>query len=145
MGYGRWDVKMQKIKSFTDLDVWQFAHTLVLDVYKFTSTMPKEEKCGLVSQMKGAVVSIPANIAEGFKRKGQNDKAHFYNIAQGSLEELRYYFILANDLGYLVDGRWKAVGGKGNKEENQTPNIPHSVYHIPPANSLEEMNTRIDK
>jgi len=85
------------------LDVWKFAHTLVLDVYKFTSTLPNEEKYGLVSQMRRSAVSIPANIAEGFKRKGQNDKAHFYNIAQGSLEELRYYFILINDLGYKIN------------------------------------------
>jgi len=85
------------------LDVWKFAHTLVLDVYKFTSTLPNEEKYGLVSQMRRSAVSIPANIAEGFKRKGQNDKAHFYNIAQGSLEELRYYFILVNALGYKIN------------------------------------------
>ena len=72
-------------------------------MYKFTSTLPNEEKYGLVSQMRRAAVSIPANIAEGFKRRGQNDKAHFYNIAQGSLEELRYYFILVNDLGYKIN------------------------------------------
>lgn len=53
--------------------------------------------------MRRAAVSIPANIAEGFKRRGQNDKAHFYNISQSSLEEVRYYFILANDLEYDVD------------------------------------------
>ena len=94
---------MGKIENFMQLDVWKFAHTLVLDVYKFTSTLPNEEKYGLVSQMRRSAVSIPANIAEGFKRKGQNDKAHFYNIAQGSLEELRYYFILVNDLGYKIN------------------------------------------
>ena len=98
---GRWN--MGKIENFMQLDVWKFAHTLVLDVYKFTSTLPNEEKYGLVSQMRRSAVSIPANIAEGFKRKGQNDKAHFYNIAQGSLEELRYYFILINDLGYKIN------------------------------------------
>ena len=76
-------------------------------MYKFTSTLPNEEKYGLVSQMRRAAVSIPANIAEGFKRRGQNDKAHFYNIAQGSLEELRYYFILVNDLGYKCLCLWK--------------------------------------
>ncbi|HSL22920.1 MAG TPA: four helix bundle protein [Vicinamibacterales bacterium] len=44
---------------------------------------------------------MPANIAEGFKRRGRTDKARVMNIAQASLEELRYYFLLARDLGYL--------------------------------------------
>ena len=84
---------MEKICTFMQLKVWQDSHALVLDVYKFTASLPAEERYGLVSQMRRAAVSIPANIAEGFKRTGQKDKAHFYNIAQGSLEELRYYFI----------------------------------------------------
>jgi four helix bundle protein len=50
--------------------------------------------------MRRASVSIPANIAEGFRRRGKADKVRFMNIAQGSLEECRYYLILARDLGY---------------------------------------------
>ena len=75
-------------KSFRDLVVWQRSHALVLDV-------------GLTSQMRRAAVSVPANIAEGFKRRGKPDKARQRNIAQGSLEELQYYFILCADLSYL--------------------------------------------
>ena len=52
--------------------------------------------------MRRAAVSVPANIAEGFKRRGRSDKARILNIAQASLEELRYYFILAKDLGYAA-------------------------------------------
>ena len=55
---------------------------------------------GLVAQMRRAAVSVPANIAEGFKRRGKSDKVRVMNIAQGSLEELRYYLILTRDLGY---------------------------------------------
>jgi four helix bundle protein len=55
---------------------------------------------GLTSQLRRAAVSIPANIAEGFKKTGQPDKARFMNIAHGSLEECRYYLILISDLGY---------------------------------------------
>jgi len=91
------------IERFTQLDVWKLAHGLVLDVYKFTATLPNEEKYGIVSQMRRAAVSVPANIAEGFKRRGRNDKAHFYNIAQSSSEELRYYFMLVRDLGFEID------------------------------------------
>jgi four helix bundle protein len=70
-------------------------------VYRLTGGFPNDEKFGLVSQMRRAAVSVPANIAEGFKKRGNKDKANFYDIAQGSLEELRYYFIPAHDLGYL--------------------------------------------
>jgi four helix bundle protein len=81
--------------------VWQRAHALALEVYRLPGGFPSDEKFGLVSQMRRAAVSVPANIAEGFKKRGSKDKANFYNIAQGSLEELRYYYILSRDLGYL--------------------------------------------
>jgi four helix bundle protein len=79
---------------------------------------------GLVSQLRRAAVSVPANFAEGFKKMGVSDKLRFYNIAQGSLEECRYYLILAKDLGYgethelradleivsrMLDGYMKAI------------------------------------
>lgn len=87
-------------RSFEDLVVWQKSHALTLSTYKLTSTFPKNEMYGLVSQMRRAAVSVSANIAEGFKRRGRPDKARMMNTAQASLEELRYYFILARDLGY---------------------------------------------
>ncbi len=91
------------VERFEQLEVWQKAHALVLQVYKLTETLPAGEKCGLVSQMRRAAVAVPANIAEGFKRRGRMDKARFYNIADASLEELRYYFILCRDLGFTMD------------------------------------------
>ena len=87
-------------KAFTDLVVWQKAHALVLAVYRLTDGFPKSELYGLTSQLRRSAVSIPANIAEGFRKRGQADKLRFYNIAQGSLEETRYYLILAGDLAY---------------------------------------------
>ena len=87
-------------KTFKDLIVWKKAHQWVLEIYRFTDSFPKKEQFGLTSQLRRAAISIPANIAEGFKKKGNPDKARFYNIAQGSIEECRYYLILANDLGY---------------------------------------------
>jgi four helix bundle protein len=87
-------------RCFEDLIVWQKAHQFVLAVYRFTESFPKSELYGLTSQLRRAAVSIPANIAEGFKKKGRADKARFMNIAQGSLEESRYYLILSRDLGY---------------------------------------------
>ena len=92
---------MGKVLHFRQLKVWQEAHNLVLSVYQVTKGFPAEERYGLVSQMRRAAVSIPANIAEGFKRRGIQDKIRFYNISEGSLEELKYFFILSKDLGYI--------------------------------------------
>ncbi|MGE5814464.1 MAG: four helix bundle protein [Acidobacteriota bacterium] len=88
-------------QSFEDLLVWQKSHALVLCVYKMTKSYPREELFGLVSQMRRAAVSVPANIAEAFKRKSRVDKARVVNLAQTSLEELRYYLVLSSDLGYV--------------------------------------------
>ncbi len=92
--------KLNKSRNFQDLDVWKKAHAWVLDIYRLSECFPKHELFGLTSQLRRAAVSVPANIAEGFKRKGILDKARFYNIAQGSLEECRYYLVLARDLHY---------------------------------------------
>jgi four helix bundle protein len=89
-----------RAKVFTDLIVWQKAHEFVLSVYRYSDGFPKSELYGLTSQFRRAAVSIPANIAEGFRKRGKADKARFYNIAEGSLEECRYYLILSKDLGF---------------------------------------------
>ena len=96
----QYDPVVNKSKSFQDLNVWKKAHAWVLGIYRLTECLPKHELFGLTSQLRRAAVSVPANIAEGFKKKGAADKARFYNIPQGSLEECRYYLILAQDLGY---------------------------------------------
>ncbi len=87
-------------KSFRDLVLWQKAHKFVLNVYHISQSFPRHEQYGLTSQFRRSAVSIAANIAEGFKKRGKADKARFLNIAQGSLEETRYYLILASDLDY---------------------------------------------
>jgi four helix bundle protein len=87
-------------RSFRELIVWQKAHRFVLEVYRFTRGFPSDEKFGLTSQIHRAAVSVPANIAEGFPKRGASDKTRFFNIAQGSLEEVHYYLILSKDLGY---------------------------------------------
>jgi four helix bundle protein len=115
------------IARFEQLDVWKAAHKLVLGVYKITQKFPTEERYGLVSQMRRAGVSVPANIAEGFKRRGRADQAHFYNIAQASLEELRYYFILCRDLGYPISETGMA---------DQTDQVSRMLYGL--VRSLEE-------
>ena len=87
-------------QTFKQLLIWQEAHEFVLGVYKYSHSFPKTELYVLTSQFKRAAISIAANIAEGYKKKGKADKARLMNIAQGSIEECQYYLILANDLGY---------------------------------------------
>lgn len=118
-------------KNFQDLIVWQKAHQFVLSIYTYSASFPKTETYGLSSQLRRASVSIPANIAEGFKKRGRADKLRFLNIAQGSLEECRYYLILSNDLKYgnsfslnkqleevsrLLEGYMKGIEGRGNRD-----------------------------
>ncbi|HSS18513.1 MAG TPA: four helix bundle protein [Pyrinomonadaceae bacterium] len=89
-----------KSRTFEDVEVWRKAHAWVLAIYRFTESFPKHELFGLTSQLRRAAVSVPANFAEGFKKRGIADKVCIYNIAQGSLEECRYFLILARDLQY---------------------------------------------
>ena len=91
-------------RRFQDLIVWRRSHELVLAVYAFSSGFPSAERFGLTAQIRRAAVSVPANIAEGFRKRGRSDKARYFNIAQGSLEEVRYYLILARDLEYGESG-----------------------------------------
>jgi len=96
-------------RTFQDLLVWQKAHRFVLDVYHFTAAFPKQETYGLSAQMRRAAISIPANIAEGFRRRSKADKARFMNMAEGSVEECRYFLILAKDLGYGDAGQLSSM------------------------------------
>jgi len=99
----------KQIHNFWDLEVWKRSHQLVLRIYEVTKRFPAHEKFGLTSQIRRAAVSIPANIAEGFRKRGKKDKANYYNIAHASLEEVRYYLLFAKDLEYLrnVKDEWK--------------------------------------
>ncbi len=103
---------MEKARDFTDLIVWQKAHEFVLWVYEITENFPKSELYGLTTQFRRAAISIAANIAEGFAKKGKADKLRFYNIAEGSIHECKYYLILANDLGFLkINEKSKFIRG----------------------------------
>ena len=75
-----------KARTFQDLIVWRKSHDFVLKIYRLTGAFPEHELFGLISQIRRSAVSIPANIAEGFKRKGKANKLKFYNISQASLE-----------------------------------------------------------
>lgn len=94
-----------KIESFKDLRVWQLGMELSERVYNMTKTFPDEEKFGLTSQMRRAVVSVPANVAEGHARKSTKEYLRFLSIAVGSLAEVETYVELAIRLSYVTSDR----------------------------------------
>ena len=89
------------MKDYRELTVWQRSHALTLELYRVTKSFPKDELFGLVSQIRRAASSIPANIAEGCGRDGDAELKRFLNIALGSACEVDYFILLATDLGYL--------------------------------------------
>lgn len=100
---------MAPTKTFKELIVWQKAHQFVLKVYAVSSMFPSHEIFGLTSQFRRAAVSIAANIAEGYPKRGLADKRRFLNIAQGSLAECKYYLWLSHDLEYKHDTEMQSL------------------------------------
>lgn len=100
------------IQSFKDIIAWQKAHQFVLLTYKATNTFPSHERFGLCSQFQRAAVSIAANIAEGYRKKGSADKLRLLNVSQGSLEECRYYVLLSRDLQYIDEKQYDFLNEK---------------------------------
>ena len=88
------------MRDYTKIEAWRLADDLTVAVCERTRSFPREEIYGLTSQFRRAAISVAANIAEGFKKRGRLDKVRFMNIAEGSLEECRYYLILIRDLSY---------------------------------------------
>lgn len=93
------------IRDYRDLDVWKAGMALAAATYKVTAEFPREELYGLVSQMRRACVSIPANIAEGYGRETTGAFIQFLRVAQGSLKELETLVTLSDQLGFLEDGK----------------------------------------
>ncbi len=86
-----------------ELDVFKLAHELVLKTYKITANLSREEKCGLVSQMRRVSSSVPTNLMEGGHRFSKNEYKHFVSISKGSTGEMKYHLYLSKDLGYLEE------------------------------------------
>jgi len=89
------------MKNFRNLRVWRAAHEFAVQIYGLTAQFPKEEQFGLISQIRRAATSVPANIAEGCGRRGDADFGRFLQIAAGSASELEYHLLLSRDLKFL--------------------------------------------
>lgn len=91
----------KKLLRFEDMQVWQDSQELAVLIYKVTSSFPTKETYALVDQLRRAASSVSANIAEGYGRGTNKDKAHFYHIARGSLLETKSHLYLAARLDYI--------------------------------------------
>lgn len=115
--------------NFKDLKVWQASHKLVLEIYSVTKKFPVDEKYALVQQIRRAAVSIAANIAEGSKRRSLKDKIHFYNMADTSLEEVKYYLILSYDLKYCALNEYQPLVEKTDEIGRMLNGLMHSLHN----------------
>ena len=97
-----------QILGFEDLKIWQKGHSLVLKIYQVTKVFPREERFGLISQIRRSSISVCANIAEGH-RKSTKDFIRYLEIARGSLDETRYHLILSRDLSYFSNDQFKSL------------------------------------
>jgi four helix bundle protein len=91
------------MQDFKRLKVWQKSHSLTLKIYYATSTFPDRERFGIISQMRRAAASVPANIAEGCGRYGRAEFRQFLHLSVGSASELQYFLLLARDLRLLTE------------------------------------------
>ena len=104
--------KLPKTQGFEQLIAWQKARELAVTVYKLMESFPTEEKFALTNQIRRAASSVPANIAEGYGRRGLKEKVQFYTVGYGSLLELKSHLHLSVDLGYLSSADMGAVAEK---------------------------------
>lgn len=95
---------MGTIKDFKELEIWKKGIELVKEIYALTDKFPNNELYGLVSQMRRSAVSVPSNIAEGFRRRHSKEFKQFLNIALGSLAELETHIIISKELHYIDSG-----------------------------------------
>ena len=115
------------LKNFRELKVWQKAYKLCLEVYRMTAIFPKDEKFGLTSQIRRAVVSIPSNIAEGYGRKTITDYIRFLYITYGSICELETQIMLSGDLDYIDNIIVKSMFNDINEVERMLKSLENKT------------------
>jgi four helix bundle protein len=103
------------VKDFHELKVWQKAHELTLAVYRVTAPFPREELYGLTSQLRRAIASVAANLAEGCGRSGDAEFARFCSIAMGSASEVEYHLLLARDLKLLKPAEYQELAPRATE------------------------------
>jgi four helix bundle protein len=130
------------VQSYRDLKVWQKAMALVKSVYALCDTLPKDQKYTLVSQLQRAVISVPANIAEGRSRHTAKEFTYFLNIARGSLAEVETYLLLISDLEYAQNQAIEAMLQSSNEITKMLFGLRDSLETVPQNLKPETCNLR---
>lgn len=115
------------MQDFKSLKVWEKAHGLTLEIYRYTKDFPKEELYSLTNQLRRAASSVPANIAEGCGKKTKADFANFLNIALGSANETEYFLILSRDLNYINPDNFNTLSKEANDVKAMLINLINKV------------------
>lgn len=131
--------KMNEIKSFRDLQVWQLSKEIAKDIYLYTQQFPRQETYGLVQQVRRAAISIPSNIAEGHARASRKEFLHFLSIAIGSLAEVETQIELSIDLGYLGASDMVLLNQKMNQLGRMIRALTVSLKNQSPVPSLQPL------
>jgi four helix bundle protein len=126
-------IMSSQITDFNDLNAWKKAHELTLYIYTLTQNFPKEEKYGIIIQLRRASSSIGANIAEGFSRYHFKDKIRFYYNARASAAEVQYFLILSRDLAYIDSEMQKRLHGEYASVKRMTNGLISSLQKLTQA------------
>jgi len=121
------------MRNYTQLLVWQKAHTLTLAAYSRTRCFPVEERFGLQSQIRRSCSSIPANLAEGCGRRSDGEMARFVQIAMGSGAELSYHLLLSRDLGLLNGADSARLNSDLSEVMRMLSSLSHKLRKAPAA------------
>ncbi len=97
--------------NFKELKIWNKSLDIAVDMYKETSSFPKDERFNLISQIRRSAVSVPSNIAEGAGRNSDKEFNQFLGIAKGSSFELQTQVIISNRLKFITDENFKSLNG----------------------------------
>ena len=120
--------------NFRELLVWRRSQDLALQVYRSTTSFPKEERYGLTAQMRRAAISVSSNIAEGCGRQGDRELARFLQIARGSVRELECQLDLSSKLGYIESAVYTKLDSETQEISRMLNRLIHS-FRSPPDSS----------
>ena len=118
---------MDKIKSVEDLEVFKKGHELTLEVYELSKKFPEEERFSLTSQIRRASMSIGSNLMEGSHRLSKKEFRQFAGIARGSAGELKYHLLLARDLGYFAEEKYRALRSQAEEISKMLTGLVNSL------------------